>query len=149
MASRSLNRDWVLLGGLAVGGFVLYKLLTQLVPAAGQAAAGLVTGNNPITAGTPYQGAGIVATPAAIANAASGGLLARIGSWLGTSTYAALHPYAGITVGASSIMLGDGTEIPVGAVTVSDSDGTFAYHGTTYKVQGPADETGTVYAVAQ
>lgn len=72
--------------GVAVAYFVISKAISGF-KAAGtatlDAATGAVTGNNAITAGTPYAGAGLVATPAAIADAASGGLLSEFGDWLG------------------------------------------------------------------
>jgi hypothetical protein len=66
----------------------------------GNAAAGVVTGNNVITqtatnaAGVPttaYQGAGIVGTVGAAANHASGGVLASIGESIGGWFYDITH----------------------------------------------------------
>lgn len=64
------------------------------------AIAGAVTGDNPITrsatdaAGRPvtaYQGAGVVGTAGAAVNAASGGVLASLGDWIGGKVYDLLH----------------------------------------------------------
>ena len=53
---------------------------------AGQVAASIVTGENELTAGTVYQGAGVLGTLGAGANAASGGKLEQwggsFGSWM-------------------------------------------------------------------
>ena len=87
-----------------VGGFLLWKgskVAGDAINAATDVAAGIVTGDNALTqnatdaSGAPvsaYQGAGIVGTVGAATNAASGGTLASIGSWIGITTYDLFHP---------------------------------------------------------
>lgn len=69
--------------GVAVVLGVVYLLGRAAIKETAGAIGGLVSGDNSITAGTPYQGAGIAGTLGAATNAASGGLLERFGSWLG------------------------------------------------------------------
>ena len=89
--------------GLAVavvgGGLVLYlayKAISKTASAAAGAAAGLVSGNNAITANqttwsgqstNAYEGKGVAGTLGAAANSASGGALASIGNWVGGALY--------------------------------------------------------------
>jgi hypothetical protein len=80
--------QWVVLGLVAV--VVVYYIGKKVVGAAGHAAgavvntaAGAISGNNALTQGTAYQGAGILGTLGAAFNSASGGGLASIGEWLG------------------------------------------------------------------
>ena len=92
------------IGIVAIGAVYLIKKAATAAAAAGgaavNAAGGLITGNNPITAGatdasgnptTAYQGAGVLGTVGAATNAASGGMLASIGSWIGTTAYDLTH----------------------------------------------------------
>lgn len=84
------NPVQVALGAAVLIGVVYYlgrKTLSDTASAAG----GLVTGNNAITAGTPYAGKGIVGTIAGTANAASGGALQSIGEALGGWLYDVTH----------------------------------------------------------
>ena len=82
----------IIVGGAAVVAYVIYRA----VPKVAEVAGGIVSGNNTLTRGardadgrptTAYQGAGVVGTVGAAANAASGGYLATLGSWLGGKTY--------------------------------------------------------------
>ena len=86
----------LIIGVGIVGAFALYKVWGV----ASKAAVGVVTGDNALTrnatdaSGAPvtaYQGAGIVGTAGAAANAASGGVLSSIGSWIGTHVYDLTH----------------------------------------------------------
>lgn len=58
---------------------VVAVIARKAVGAAADTAAGLVTGENAITRGTAYEGAGVLGTLGAVANAASGGSLQTIG----------------------------------------------------------------------
>jgi hypothetical protein len=85
--------QWVVLGLVVVG--VAYFLVRQSIKAAGavaNAAGGVLSGNNALTQGTPYQGAGIAGTLGAGANVVSGGVLESIGDWLGGKA-ADVHDY--------------------------------------------------------
>lgn len=74
-------------GGLALVGIVVYLFFKKEIKdganAAGDLLGGLVSGNNAVTRGTTYEGAGIGGTLGAAANSASGGLLETFGHWLG------------------------------------------------------------------
>jgi hypothetical protein len=85
---KSVEGQWVALGLVALS--VVYIIGRSVLGAAKKAAVdtakgaqGVISGNNALTAGTPYEGAGIVGTVAAEANVASGGLFESIGDWLG------------------------------------------------------------------
>jgi hypothetical protein len=103
-----------------VGYFLVKTVLKQV----GAQAGGLVSGNNAITDGTRYAGSGIVATPAAIADAASGGTLSALGGWLGSKVYDWTHdeydPNSGLQTGAKTVSDGaratDATWGPIGFV---------------------------------
>ena len=78
----------------AIGVYVVIKSLTTAAGAAANsvaagvsgvvgAGAGIATGNNVVTAGTPYEGAGIFGTLGASVNDILGGVPAGIGTWVG------------------------------------------------------------------
>jgi hypothetical protein len=86
----------VMLAVVAVAAFVAWRL----VKAAPEAVKGVVTGDNALTQNatnaegertTAYEGAGIVGTAGAAANAASGGYLASWGESLGSWVYDMTH----------------------------------------------------------
>ncbi|MGH7168695.1 MAG: hypothetical protein ACRELG_00260 [Gemmataceae bacterium] len=62
---------------------VVYYIGKQLLTGAANVVGGVATGNNAITAGTPYAGAGVLGTLGAATNDVSGGVLGNIGGWLG------------------------------------------------------------------
>lgn len=120
--SRVTDQPWALValaGAIVVGAWLLRR-----VPAAvGNAAAGIVTGNNIATqtatnaAGTPttaYQGAGIVGTVGATVNHASGGVLASIGEWIGSTVYDLTHSAAPAAAPAAGAGQGTGATQPSG-----------------------------------
>jgi hypothetical protein len=74
---------------VAVGAAALYLIGRKTAAAAADTAAGIVTGENALTEGTPYEGAGILGTVGAGFNAASGGYLQAIGEQLGGWTFEA------------------------------------------------------------
>jgi hypothetical protein len=80
-------------GAVVVG--VLYLIARQAIKdtaiVAAETAAGVVTGNNVLTRGTPYAGAGVLGTMGAAANAASGGVLQSWGESLGGWFYDVTH----------------------------------------------------------
>lgn len=87
-----LLADPVKLGiGLAIVAGAVYWLGRQAIKGAAGVVGGVVSGDNALTQGTPYQGAGIPGTLGAATNAASGGLLGRFGGWLGRTVYDATH----------------------------------------------------------
>jgi hypothetical protein len=133
MAERSnVNLNLVLVAGLAVGGYLLYRALTgvgsRVVAAGGQAltaAQGGVT--NLLT--DLFPAAATTATTAALASGAGG----------------------------ATVMLGDGSEIPFSAVkgvgAFTDVDSVmklqFFYNGKTYRTtSAQPDSTNTYYAAS-
>ena len=71
---------------------VLYLVGRKAIGEAVDAAAGIVSGNNALTKGTPYAGAGLPGTVGAIVNDASGGLFQSIGESLGSWIFDVTHP---------------------------------------------------------
>lgn len=78
-----------------VGIVVVYLIAKKTLTAGAQAVGGVVSGNNALTQGTPYQGAGIFGTLGAAFNSASGGVLGNIGSSIGNGLYNLLNPGTG------------------------------------------------------
>lgn len=77
--------------GVAIVAVVGYFVVKRATGAAVDAAVGVVTGDNALTRGTPYQGAGVLGTLGAATNAASGGHLQSIGEALGGWVYDLTH----------------------------------------------------------
>lgn len=87
------DKQFKYLGAAAVVGvFVLYVVGRKAVEAAVDTGAGIVTGDNAITKGTAYEGAGVAGTIGAATDKASGGILSDLGSKLGIGLYDWLHP---------------------------------------------------------
>lgn len=112
-------------GGLAVAAvvgavvlYMAYKAVTGIASKAASTAGGVLTGNNALTAGTPYAGAGVAGTLGAGANAVSGGTLSDIGTWLGGKIYDLTHPTSsGAPTGSSTSVTGGGnTNASMGGV---------------------------------
>ena len=81
---KSEAGQYIALGVVAL--LVVYFVTKQAAKAAGavaSAAGGVLTGNNALTAGTPYQGAGVAGTLGAAANDVSGGVLQNVGDYIG------------------------------------------------------------------
>jgi hypothetical protein len=72
--------------GAATAALVAYIVSRGLGKVAKEAG-GLVTGDNALTRGTPYQGAGLPGTVGAATNAATGGVLESLGGWIGGKLY--------------------------------------------------------------
>jgi len=85
----------MLAAGVALVIGVVYFLGGKTLKAAAQIAGGIVSGNNALTEGTVYQGAGILGTLGSAANEASGGFFETTGSKIGGWVYDVLHPGAG------------------------------------------------------
>ena len=106
-------------GGIAVavvvGAVVLYaayRAITSAGSKAASAAGGLLTGNNSLTAGTPYAGDGVAGTLGAAANSVSGGGLADIGSWIGGKLFDLTHPSAAAAPTGSSTSVTGASNTP-------------------------------------
>lgn len=81
---KSEAGQYIALGAVAL--LVVYFVTKQAAKAAGavaSAAGGVLTGNNALTQGTPYQGAGVIGTLGAAANDVSGGTLQSVGDYIG------------------------------------------------------------------
>jgi len=75
-----INAQTLLMGlGIVVGAYIVLRLV---VPKTLSVASDVVSGDI-LPEDSEYRGTGIIALPAATANAASGGLLSRFGSFLG------------------------------------------------------------------
>ena len=75
------DKQFMIAGGVLLGGALL------LTWAGKKTVTGIATGNNALTEGTPYEGAGILGTLGAATNELSGGTLQRFGEWLGGKAY--------------------------------------------------------------
>lgn len=84
---RALDNPLQLALGIGIVLAVVYLLGRRVIGDVASAAGGIVSGDNVITRGTPYQGAGIAGTLGAATNAASGGILERTGSAIGGWLY--------------------------------------------------------------
>jgi hypothetical protein len=84
---------FALAGAIVVG--VVYLIVRQSIKdtadVALSTALGVVSGNNVLTRGTPYEGAGVLGTLGAAANTASGGVLQSWGESLGGWFYDVTH----------------------------------------------------------
>lgn len=70
----------------------VYYLGRQTVKDVASVAGGVVSGNNALTQGTAYEGAGVLGTLGAAVNQASGGFFETTGSKIGGWVYDLLHP---------------------------------------------------------
>lgn len=84
---KTKEGQWVVLGLVAI--VVVYyvgkKVAGAAVAAGGavvDAAGGVLSGNNRLTQGTPYEGTGVLGTAGAAANTVSGGSLQKVGDWI-------------------------------------------------------------------
>jgi hypothetical protein len=76
----------------AIAAGVVALAVVYLGRRAGAVAGGIVSGNNALTEGTTYAGAGVVGTLGAATNAASGGVLQSAGEAIGGWFYDLTHP---------------------------------------------------------
>lgn len=87
------DKQFFIVGGTLLGGLILLTWAgKKAVDAAVDTGKGIATGNNALTKGTSYEGAGIVGTLGAAANEASGGFLEKLGSSIGGTLYDWIHP---------------------------------------------------------
>jgi hypothetical protein len=91
-ASYLEKQSPLVLAGAAVAVLLLvYYLAKKTIGAVVDTAGGVVSGNNPLTAGTPYAGAGVAGTLGAGVNVASGGFFESVGSHIGGWIYDLTH----------------------------------------------------------
>lgn len=91
MVDKALANPVQLALGVGIVLGVVYLLGRAALKETAGAVGGLVSGDNAITRGTPYQGAGVAGTLGATVDAASGGLLSRFGAWIGGTVYDKFH----------------------------------------------------------
>ena len=86
------NPDAQLVLAVAVLVVVVYFVGKKTITAAANAAGGIISGNNAITAGTEYQGTGVLGTLGAATNDASGGFFNWLGDKIGGGAFALFGP---------------------------------------------------------
>jgi hypothetical protein len=111
---------------------VVYYLGRKTIADAAAGLGGIVSGDNALTEGTDYQGAGVAGTLGAATNAASGGLLAEAGSWIGGKVFDIFHPSAGL-MQTFIVNFPDGSKHAVNSEDI-DSSGRFLYAGRRYQL---------------
>jgi len=137
---KSQEGQWVVLGLVAIA--VVYYVGKHLLSAAG----GVITGDNALTQGTPYQGAGVPGTLGAVANDVSGGTLSTFGSWLG-----GLIPDGSSQAVSYNVIFPDGSRhyIQSSDVTADGYGGGglgFVYQGVTYSLGQDSNGNHVAYA---
>lgn len=115
--------------GVLTAGVLLYFFGSKLLRGAG----GLLSGNNSLTKGTPYAGAGVVGTAGAATNKVLGGAPQAIGERLGDTLYSwfghQVNPNAPIYL----VMFPDGKRHAVDSNAI-DQSGYFTYQGIRFKL---------------
>lgn len=120
---------------LVVGYLLVRKALGDVAAAAG----GIVSGNNALTRGTPYEGAGLAGTAGAAANAATGGALQSVGEWLGGTLADAresLTEFFNPSIDSNTfyaVTFPDGARHSINAGAISRS-GAFSYGGKSWQL---------------
>jgi hypothetical protein len=93
--------------GVGIVAGVVYFLGRIVIKQTAEVARGVVSGNNALTSGTPYAGAGVLGTLGAAVNEASGGTLQSIGESLGGFVFDLFHkeydPNDGLQTGAKTV----------------------------------------------
>jgi hypothetical protein len=115
---KTKEGQWVVLGLVAVA--VVYYIgkhvISGAVAAGGavaDAAGGVLSGNNRLTQGTPYEGDGVLGTLGAATNTVSGGALQSIGEW-----FASVLPGSGNDYDANA-----GTQFATSSSTAQTTQG--------------------------
>lgn len=71
----------------AVAALVVYYIIKNSAGAVASAASGVLSGNNALTQGTDYQGAGVLGTLGAATDKVGGGIFSSIGESIGGGLY--------------------------------------------------------------
>jgi hypothetical protein len=140
---KALQNPLQLALGVAVIAAAAYFIVRQTVGAALDGAGGLISGNNPITEGTPYEGGGVVGTVGAATDKASGGLLSTIGGWIGGKIADATEDKQTDTF--YTVVFPDGSRHAVAADTVSGA-GVFSFSGVRYQISSTRQTDGLYHA---
>jgi hypothetical protein len=81
----------ILIGVAALAALAIYRTLrddtVKLAEGVSEAAGGIITGRNTLTANTAYEGAGVFGTLGAGVDSASGNSLSAVGEWIGGTLY--------------------------------------------------------------
>lgn len=87
------DKQLLIIGGVAVVGTVLLIWgVSRFGGAVVDTAGGILSGNNSLTDGTAYEGAGVVGTVGAATNTISGGFLGELGSDLSLALFDLFGP---------------------------------------------------------
>lgn len=125
---------------------VVYYLARKTISDAVDAAGGILSGDNALTKGTAYEGAGVAGTLGAATNAVTGGTLEKIGSAIGGKLYDWFGSDPPATDTFYTVVFPDGKRHAVNAATVSGA-GYFTYSGTRYKLVSLRSRDGIYTAV--
>lgn len=110
IAAKLLDNPIQLALGIAVVVGVVYFVGRKVVTDVASTGADIVSGNNAVTRGTPYEGAGILGTLGSATNTALGGVPQsigeKIGDWLFDLTHKDYDPNEGLTTGARIVKQG-------------------------------------------
>lgn len=124
----------------------VYYLARKTISDTVDAAGGILSGDNALTKGTPYEGAGVAGTLGAGANAVTGGLLEKAGSFIGGK----LYDWFGSDPAASdtfyTVTFPDGKRHAINAAGVSGA-GYFTYGGVRYQILSQRARDGSYTAV--
>jgi len=91
ITNLSKQNPLLLAAGAALLVYVVYSLARKTITDVAKGAGGVVSGNNALTRGTPYQDAGVLGTLGAATNTVLGGVPQRVGESVGGWIYDLLH----------------------------------------------------------
>lgn len=123
--SLAKQNPLMLAAGIALLVGVVYYLARKTVKDVADAAGGILSGDNALTEGTPYQGAGVLGTLGAAANSVLP-FLDDVGSWIGGLG----NNSAGESI-FYVVLFPDGRKHAVASLSVA-RDGAFTYDGRRY-----------------
>jgi hypothetical protein len=123
----SKQNPLMLAGGAALLVFVVYYLARKTITDVAKGAGGIVSGNNALTEGTDYEGAGVLGTLGAATNTVLGGVPSMIGEWLG----GVFSPGSAGSMTYWRVIFPDGAAHAVASDTVA-ANGAFTYGGVRY-----------------
>lgn len=118
--------------GVAIVAVVAYLIARRTITEVAETAGGIVTGDNALTRGTPYQGAGVLGTLGAATNAASGGTFQAIGEKI-VSVFTPNVSDAERYDLMYGVLFPDGRRRAVRATEIS-KDGVYALNGALYLI---------------
>lgn len=132
--SFKVSRDSYVVLALAAGVLIAgYFIVKKLVGDAADAAGGVLSGNNALTAGTPYAGAGIAGTLGAGTNSVLGGAPQAIGESIGSGLFSLFGASPQGSDTFYRVTFPDGSVHAVGNAAI-DAASTFTFGGVRYKL---------------